>query len=94
MEQAEIEITLSVFGRACGQSIRQRHETLPMGSTVRDLMKRLEEQDELPIAFGESDDFNAFYVVVNGRNAMVSGGLDRELEHQSSVLVLPAIASG
>ena len=65
-----------------------------MGATVRDLMKRLEEQDELPIAFGESDDFNEFYVVVNGRNAMVSGGLDRELEHQSSVLVLPAIASG
>ena len=65
-----------------------------VGSAVRDRRKRLYGQDGRPFAFGESDDVNEFYVVVNGRNAMVSGGLDRELEHQSSVLVLPAIASG
>lgn len=82
------------MGALAGNPYGSGMKRCPMGSTVRDLMKRLEEQDELPIAFGESDDFNEFYVVVNGRNAMVSGGLDRELEHQSSVLVLPAIASG
>ena len=89
-----MRVTLSVFGRIGAKPIRDRTESVPEGYTVKDLLDRLTEAGEMPAKYGRGAGYSEFFVVVDGRNAMLGDGLTKPLRDGSRVVVLPAMAGG